>query len=121
MKDKYDLIIEFFDILSDRTRFDIVELLRDDKQRTPAEIIKELKKSQSTISQQLKKLVQSNIIEVHQEGVKKYYKISDPQIYILLTQISDFIHKVLKPTLDIEDYKTLTRVNPEDILWIECS
>jgi DNA-binding transcriptional ArsR family regulator len=110
MKDKYDLMIELFEILSDRTRFEILDLLRNEH-KTPKDIQDRLNKSQSTISQQLKRLVQANIIEVSQEGVKKTYKITDPKIFNILSQISDYVNRLKKPQIEV-----LTRVIPDDVL-----
>ena len=59
--------------------------------KTSREIEEALSKSQSTISQQLKILLQGNIIQFIQEVVKKTYSIKSPQIYSLLNNIGAFM------------------------------
>jgi DNA-binding transcriptional ArsR family regulator len=83
-------LIEFFKILSERSRLDIINLLKEG-QKTPTQIMETLNKSQSTISQQLKILQQANLISVDQEGVKKYYSIKSPELFKLLSHILAFV------------------------------
>lgn len=75
--------------------------------KTPTEIQDTLKKSQSTISQQLKILQQAGLIQVKQEGVKKKYGIKSPQIYKVLENIRSFM---------ITSSQTKTNVENNDLV-----
>lgn len=88
--DELDSLVEFIKVLAERSRLDIILLLKDNP-KTPIELQEALKKSQSTVSQQLKILLQANIINVRQEGVKKTYFIKSPQIYSILDNLTAFI------------------------------
>jgi len=58
------------------------------------EIEKVIGKSQSSTSQQLKHLVNANILTVRRESRNKYYKIRDPQIFSIVTEITIFLSNI---------------------------
>ncbi|MFX1273723.1 MAG: ArsR/SmtB family transcription factor, partial [Promethearchaeota archaeon] len=87
--------IEFLRILSDQTRLEILELLRDGP-KTSKEIQIQLNKSQPTISQHLKNLQGSNLIDINlmeNENNKrlKYYSIKDKDLFKLLSTIYSYV------------------------------
>ena len=69
-------------------RLKIIEVLKD-KEKSVNEIQSELGKKQSTISQHLKKLTDTNVVIFRKDGNKSYYKIKNPDIHeiILLIKI----------------------------------
>ena len=104
-------IIEFLKILADQTRLDILDLLYQEN-RTSSEIQSTLNKSQSTISQHLKVLVNKNLIIFERINVIKYYKIKNAEIFKLLVEIKDFVAKInqekLKDLRDLDVIDTLS-------------
>ena len=91
--------IEFLKVLADQTRLDILDLLNR-SEKTSAEIQEEINKSQSTISQHLKLLINNNLIESESKKVGrkliKYYRIKHPEIINLRSEISSFVVKINK-------------------------
>jgi DNA-binding transcriptional ArsR family regulator len=104
-------IIEFLKVLADQTRLEILDLLYQEK-RTSSEIQSTLNKSQSTISQHLKVLVNKNLIIFERINVIKYYKIKNAEIFKLLVEIKDFVAKInqekLKDLRDLDVIDTLS-------------
>lgn len=72
-----------FKALSDETRYRILELLLGGE-RCVCEIIPHLERTQSTVSLQLGKLEDWDILESRREGKKIFYKIKEPKIRNLL-------------------------------------
>ena len=104
-------ITEFLKVLADQTRLEILDLLYQEK-RTSSEIQSTLNKSQSTISQHLKVLVNKNLIIFERINVIKYYKIKNAEIFKLLVEIKDFVAKInqekLKDLRDLDVIDTLS-------------
>ena len=104
-------ITEFLKVLADQTRLEILDLLYQEK-RTSSEIQSTLNKSQSTISQHLKVLVNKNLIIFERINVIKYYKIKNAEIFKLLVEIKDFVAKLnqekLKDLRDLDVIDTLS-------------
>jgi len=99
--------VDFLKVVADQTRLDILNLLQN-SELSSSEIQDKLKKSQSTISQHLKILDNSNliVIEPRKEGKKliKYYIIKDHRIFKLLSEINSFVVKINKEKLvDLRD------------------
>jgi len=103
--------IEFLKVLSDPTRLEIIELLKDGY-KTSLDLQKTLKRSQSTISQQLKILINANLIDYDRVNKKNHYFIKDKRIYKVLATMQTFISSInkekLKELVDIDIYNTLT-------------
>ena len=91
-------IIELLKVLADQTRFGILDLLYREK-RTSSEIQSALKKSQSTISQQLKILTNKNLIIFERIKNIKYYKIKNREVFKLLVDIKSFVVGINKEKL----------------------
>jgi len=66
-----DNLVDLFKILADKTRIEILEFLNDKKEKNASWIQKSLNKGQSSISQQLKILVNADLIEVRKESRNK--------------------------------------------------
>ncbi len=103
-------ILDFVNALNDQTRLDIVNMLRN-SEKTSEEIQKTLDKSQSTISQQLKKLIDANIISSEKKAGKNTYFIKDSYIFKVLSSIQSYVvnqnKERLKVLTDINIYDTL--------------
>jgi len=78
--DKEGKAIKLLKALSDATRLRIVEFLLEGE-KCVCEIIPYAKRKQSTVSIQLGKLKNSDILESRRDGKKIYYKIKDYRIY----------------------------------------
>lgn len=110
MKSKLDALVTLLKVLGDETRLNILNLLRSGEKNSI--IIQEtLNKSQSTVSQQLKNLLNEKLITVHNKGSKKYYKIHNPNIFDILNQLDQFIYNLNK-----EKIETLSTSDIMDIL-----
>lgn len=112
MSDLTEKIADFLKILSDQTRLDILELLKNGE-KTSKEIQKTLKKSQSTISQHLKKLYDEDLIDIRTEEKENlnYYTIKYPYIFKILTFVQSFVI-----TLQREKIRKLSELNIQDTL-----
>ena len=74
---------DFFKTLSHPTRLAILDLLRDGE-KSVGELQQLLEADQSTISQQLARLRNGNLVDSRKEGTNVYYSIRDPMIFELM-------------------------------------
>lgn len=100
-------IIEFLRVLADQIRLEILDLLYIEKSAS-SEIQSALNKSQSTISQHLKVLVNTNLIIFERINNVKIYKIKNKEIFKLLVEIKSFVAGINK--------EKLQTLNNEDIV-----
>ena len=91
-------IIEFLKVLADQTRLEILDLLYIEKSAS-SEIQSALNKSQSTISQHLKVLVNTNLIIFERINNVKIYKIKNKEVFKLLVDIKSFVDGINKEKL----------------------
>ena len=103
-------IAEFFKVLSDPTRLDILDFLKDGS-KTSEQIQNELNKSQSTISQQLKTLIDSELITSEKKGIMNYYSIKFDYVFKILNFIKPFVINLQK-----EKVKKLAELDIRDTL-----
>jgi DNA-binding transcriptional ArsR family regulator len=87
----YESWKHFASVLSNRTRFDIVTLLRREGEMSVSEICHRLGYEQSRISHNLKCLLNCGFVEVEQRGKNRIYRMSE------------IVSKILD---DLEDYMT---------------
>ncbi len=92
-------VVTFLKVLADSTRLRIIEILKN-KEMTANDIETKLNKSQSTTSQQLKKLITSDILQVRQDGAKKFYSIKHPEIFTVLSSINSYISNLNKEKIE---------------------
>ena len=78
--------------IADPTRLEIIEFLKG-CEKCQCEIHPELNKSQSTISQHLKILIDSGIVQTRRDGQKKIYSIKEPEILMIIELIDEIITK----------------------------
>ncbi|MFX1392464.1 MAG: ArsR/SmtB family transcription factor [Promethearchaeota archaeon] len=95
-----DNLVDLFKILADNTRIEILVFLNDKEEKNASSIQKSLNKGQSSISQQLKILVNADLIEVRKESRNKFYKIKNPEIYKIIDFSKAFISNRTKEELE---------------------
>ncbi|MFX0101711.1 MAG: metalloregulator ArsR/SmtB family transcription factor [Candidatus Hodarchaeota archaeon] len=81
---------EVLKALADKFRLAIISSLQGGP-LTAGEIEKVVGKSQSATSQQLKKLVDANILTYKQDGTKRIFNVKDPQVFDLIQSINSYI------------------------------
>lgn len=95
---------EFFKALADETRLKILVFLRDGE-RCQCEILPYLDKSQSTVSQHLQTLRESDVLVSRKSGQRVKYRVRDPRIFQILKIVDgillDHIRKISKATEDL--------------------
>ncbi|MHA1385504.1 MAG: ArsR/SmtB family transcription factor [Candidatus Helarchaeota archaeon] len=110
MDERNKNIVAFLKVLADVTRLEILNFLKN-QEKSASDIQSEIKKSQSTISQQLKILINSDLLSVRREGEKKFYKIKNAQIFDILSIILSFISNQNREKID-----NITNLNILDTL-----
>jgi len=75
--------LKIFKALCDETRLKIVELLLDGE-KCVCKIVPHIKRSQSTVSIQLRKLENLGIVESRREGKGVYYRIKNKKVMKIL-------------------------------------
>jgi len=73
-------LLKILKALSDQTRLNILELLLEGE-KCVCEIFPRVKRTQSTVSIQLKVLEKAGILESKRIGKKVFYRIKDSRIY----------------------------------------
>jgi ArsR family transcriptional regulator len=74
---------KLFKALAHPTRVKIVDLLREGP-RAVSELQADLPIEPSSVSQQLAVLRAQNIVTARREGTNVYYRVDDPQVFVLL-------------------------------------
>lgn len=95
-------------LLADDTRMAILQSLRSGEQTVSA--IEEITgKSHSTTSQQLKNMLNANLVTFRKDGTQKFYQIRDYQIFDMLEAISSYLStsNVLSPAKKISGKRIL--------------
>jgi DNA-binding transcriptional ArsR family regulator len=78
--------------LADKSRLQIIELLYDGE-KSSKDIEDGLGKCQSTTSQHLKVLVDSDLLSFRQDGLKKYYKVKG-EVLDFVSAITTLVGKI---------------------------
>ncbi|MHA1328719.1 MAG: ArsR/SmtB family transcription factor [Promethearchaeota archaeon] len=110
MNELKQLLIDFLKVLSDPTRLEILYYLKMGK-RNSTEIQQHLNKSQSTISQHLKTLINSDLITFEKNGNLNYYYIKYEKIFTILSAISSFVIEINR-----EKFKGIRDLDRYDVL-----
>lgn len=92
MSEITEYTISFLKVLADQTRLQILDLLKDNA-ITQKDIEENLKLTQSTISQHLKTLFNSNLIKIEKKDNKKFYSVNDYEIFDLIKNIKYYVVK----------------------------
>lgn len=83
-------IADFLRILGEQTRLDILDLLKDGE-KSSGQIEDTLGKSQSTISQHLKTLIETDLISFEKKKTTKFYCIKYDYVFKILTFVQSFV------------------------------
>ena len=102
--------IDFLKVLSNPTRLEILDLLKN-SEKNSTEIKHILGRSQSTISKHLNMLFENNLIDYEKRDNIKYYKIQNKDIFTLLSNIKSIVRNTYK-----EKFKDIRDVDERDIL-----
>lgn len=98
---------DFFKMLSHPARLAILDHLRGGE-RSVNELQELLGADQSTISQQLARLRNGNLVDTRKEGTTVYYFVRDPMIFQLMDVAREIFNRQL-----ISHQKLLQQVNEE--------
>ncbi|MFC2142983.1 ArsR/SmtB family transcription factor [Candidatus Aenigmatarchaeota archaeon] len=90
--------------LSDDTRYKIVYFLLGGE-KCVCEIFPHVKRTQSTVSIQLSKLVSSEILTSRREGKKVFYRINNHKVYDIFKALGISKGKILKKSCCMEGRK----------------
>lgn len=93
---KENLRINILKALTDATRLQILQMLKHGEKLCVCEIQEKFNKSQSTISNHLKILVNADILSSWKEGSKTMYQIRDFHIFKILAEVDKMIKNVDK-------------------------
>lgn len=85
-------VTELFKILSDKTRFSILALLKD-KEMNVTEIAEALNMEQSAVSHQLTILKRARLVKSRREKRSKYYRPDDAHVYEIIQQVIDHVNE----------------------------
>ena len=90
--------LDFLKVLSDQTRLEILNLLKESP-KSSKDLEKALNKKQPSISQQLKilnnsKLITFDVIENNNKKKTKYYKLKDRNIFHIISSIQSYVAKI---------------------------
>lgn len=109
---------DIFDVIADSTRRDILHLLRERGQDTPAaaaadvsvsEIVAALGLSQPTVSKHLKVLREADLVHVREDGQHRFYRVAASP----LEEIEDWLMPFLDAEAVTEDVLTLAGLAPK--------
>src|SRR3989339_971781 len=95
MKELYKIHAEMCKVLSNSTRLEILNLLRD-KELSVTELIGKTKLSQVNISQHLSIMKSKGIVVSNRKGKNIYYKLTNPKIIKAFDIIRDVLAEKLK-------------------------
>lgn len=102
----------FADVLSNRTRFDIVMLLRREGELSVSEICQKLGYEQSRVSHNLKCLLNCGFVEVEQRGKKRIYRMGEI-VGRILDDLENYMAEYQKKLVScgvLNDQKAIQRV-----------
>ncbi|MBU7042898.1 MAG: winged helix-turn-helix transcriptional regulator [Theionarchaea archaeon] len=92
-----DLQAAVFKAMGDETRLEILELLRNGKMCV-CEIVPQIDASQSNISQHLRILKDTGIIELEKRGRSNYYSVINVKVF----EIVDLVEQILLENLQVQ-------------------
>lgn len=93
------LIADFFKVLSEVSRLNIVCCLRSGAKNV-SEIIEITKLGQANVSKHLKILAQAGVVSRQQKGINVYYQIANPFVFELCDLVCDSLSVQIKQQND---------------------
>lgn len=101
------MMAEFFKVLSEHSRLQIVFCLRSGE-RNVTEIIAATGLGQANVSKHLKLLLQAGVVARSQRGNSVYYQISNPLVFPMCDLVRDFLlTQVTRQNQHLEQLRTL--------------
>lgn len=95
---KLSIKAKLFRGLGDTTRLSILEVLREEGEKTASDIVKKTGQHQSNISNHLSCLLDCGLVSNRREGKNIFYKLSNEKIIKLLEEsdaiLSEFAHGI---------------------------
>lgn len=85
----------FFEIISNKTRFKIIETLTLGE-KSVSEICKITNEEQSKVSHNLKKLTECHFLDVKRKGKKRIYSLNKDTVSPILRLVEKHVHKYCK-------------------------
>jgi len=86
----------FFSAFSNKTRFEIIKLLRNGNPKNVSELCKELSFEQSRVSHNLRCLIDCGFVEVKQDGKNRVYSLNKETVYPMIGLMDKHIKKYQK-------------------------
>jgi DNA-binding transcriptional ArsR family regulator len=99
--DKFNKISDFAKALSHPARIAILKKLANENKCICGEIVEIMPLSQSTVSQHLKELKISGLIQGEIEGVASKYCINWKNLDKALNELSDFLNDIKKKNIEV--------------------
>ena len=93
----YELKANLLSALGHPNRIRILEFLKDEE-KCNCDIYPELNLEQSNLSRHMKILQEAGLVTARKEGLKVYYKVTDPRIY----EIFDIVRQIVKSNIQRE-------------------
>ncbi len=92
----------FFKALGDRTRLDILKMLREDERLSVTEIYQKLGHAQNLISHHLTCLKNCGLVSAEKQGKQVFYRVRNKKVLRLLTLADSYIRDILESVLFCE-------------------
>jgi ArsR family transcriptional regulator len=97
----YRLKAEFFRLLGHPARVRILELLRDEDERSVGDLQAALGLDSSGTSQQLTAMRRQGVLESRRAGTSVFYRVKDPRIFQLLAIAKQILTSQLEDSRDL--------------------
>ena len=91
---QYRLKAKIFYALSDPIRIEILEFIRDGEKYV-CEIVPRLNLIQPVVSRHLKILKDSGLVLVRKDGNKRFYSVTNPEIYTIVDGVTPELANIL--------------------------
>ena len=92
----------FFKALGDRTRLDILKMLKEDKTLSVTEIYQKLGHAQNLISHHLTCLKNCGLVSAEKQGKQVFYRVRSKKVLKLLALSDSYIRDILESVLFCE-------------------
>ena len=102
--DKLELKAKLFRGFGDMTRLSILESIMDNE-KTVTDISKEVKQSQSNVSNHLSCLLECGLVKIRKNGKNRFYSIGDKRVTKLLKQGDDILSDIADGIYSCVNYK----------------
>lgn len=109
--DSLTLIADFFKVLSEPSRLQIVCALKSGP-RNVTEIVEQTELGQANVSKHLKLLTQAGIVSRQQRGVSAYYEVANPMFFKLCEIVCETLSiQLVQQSKQIEEITSMKSVS----------